>query len=443
MFNRSRRHLAYLFTLSMGSILILFAFTIFYRQVKDQLQVFDRLLSSHGKIIAGQTNYQFKQGQWQIEPENVSLKTDTTLPVNLDIIYIRWYDSQQKLVQFIGAANPRQRAVKPGWQTLEYYCDHDKSDTMLSPCGTRVYYPPVGQCRQQYLRQFTLPVTLDKTLVAYVQIAAPLELIQESIGRSRLFLSLGVPVALGLTGLAGWILGGLAMQPIKRSYEQLQRFTADASHELRAPVAAILSNSQVGLLAPEHDLQQPRQRLANIVTHSKSMSALISNLLFLARHEGKLNPKDLVITNIAEILESIAEKYQMLAAEKEIKFKSYLPQTPITLNVDPELLQQAIINLLNNALKYTPSGGTVTLRLFEQSRRVSIQVEDTGIGIPAADLPYIFDRFYRVDEARARKTGGFGLGLALADQIIQAHDGKITVDSNEGEGTTFQICLPL
>ncbi len=425
MFNRSRRHLAYWFTLSMGSILILFAFTIFYRQVKDQLQVFDRLLSSHGKMIAGQTNYQFKQGKWQIEPENVSLKTDTTLPVNLDIIYIRWYDSQQKLVQFIGAANPRERAVKPGWQTLEYYGEHDQGD------------------RQKYLRQFTLPVTLDKTLVAYVQIAAPLELIQESIGRSRLFLSLGVPVALGLTGLAGWILGGLAMQPIKRSYEQLQRFTADASHELRAPVAAILSNSQVGLLAPEHDLQQPRQRLENIVTHSKSMSALISNLLFLARHEGKLNPKDLVITNIVELLELIAEKYQMLAAEKEIKFKSYLPQTPITLNVDPELLQQAIINLLNNAFKYTPSDGTVTLRLFEQSRRVSIQVEDTGIGIPAADLPYIFERFYRVDEARARKTGGFGLGLAIANQIIQAHDGKITVDSNEGEGTTFQICLPL
>lgn len=425
MFNRSRRHLAYWFTLSMGSILILFAFTIFYRQVKDQLQVFDRLLSSHGKIIAGQTNYQFKQGKWQIEPENVSLKTDTTLPVDLDIIYIRWYDSQQKLVQFIGATNPRQRTVKPGWQTLKYYCDHDKSE------------------RQHYLRQFTLPVTLDKTLVAYVQIAAPLELIQESIWRSRFFLSLGVPVALGLTGLAGWILGGLAMQPIKRSYEQLQRFTADASHELRAPVAAILSNSQVGLLAPEHDLQQPRQRLENIVTHSKSMSALISNLLFLARHEGKLNPEDLVMTNIAELLESIAEKYQMLAAEKKIKFKSYLPQTPITLNVDPELLQQAIINLLNNALKYTPSGGTVTLRLLEQSRRVSIQVEDTGIGIPAADLPYIFDRFYRVDEARARKTGGFGLGLAIAIQIIQAHHGKITVNSNEGEGTTFQICLPL
>jgi signal transduction histidine kinase len=114
----------------------------------------------------------------------------------------------------------------------------------------------------------------------------------------------------------------------------------------------------------------------------------------------------------------------------------------VSLCADSELLQQAVRNLLDNAFKYTPSGGTVHLRLFTQPRRAIIQVEDDGIGIPAADLPKIFDRFYRVDTARARQTGGFGLGLAIAQQIVEAHGGRITAKSVEGQGATFQIELP-
>lgn len=113
------------------------------------------------------------------------------------------------------------------------------------------------------------------------------------------------------------------------------------------------------------------------------------------------------------------------------------------LNADPELLQQAITNLLNNAFKYTQSGGTVQLQIFTQSHRVIIQVEDNGIGIPAADLPHIFERFYRVDAVRSRQTGGFGLGLSIAQQIVEAHKGRITAKSNFGRGSTFQIELPL
>ena len=221
--------------------------------------------------------------------------------------------------------------------------------------------------------------------------AVAIDPLRDSLARTRLFFSLEVPITLGITGIVSWMLGGLAMQPAIRSYEQLQRFTADASHELRAPVAAILSNAQVSLLAPAEDHQQARQRLANIVTQSKLMSALIANLLFLARHAGKLNPQDITKADLVKLLNFLANEYQMLATEKGLEFNLDLPIQSLDVYGDHELLQQAIRNLLDNAIKYTPPGGIVALALAVKSRRVFIRIKDTGIGIPASDLPHIFE----------------------------------------------------
>ncbi|WP_019506064.1 cell wall metabolism sensor histidine kinase WalK [Pleurocapsa sp. PCC 7319] len=423
-FDRSRHRLAYLFALSMGSILILFAFTVYQRQVKEQMREFDTQVYSQAKKIAALTTYQKQKQSWQIDTDNVSL-SNPEIPNESKIVYIRWYDYQKNLLQFIGKCPPRKSSLTVGWQTLQYKCNHN------------------GHTKQKNLRKFTLPLKYEQSLVGYLQVAVSLEPLRDSLSRSRLFFALGVPITLGFTGIAGWILGGLAMQPIKRSYEQLQRFTADASHELRAPVAAILSNAQVGLLSPPGNNQQPRQRLQNIVTQSKYMGALIANLLFLARHQGKLNPQDLMKVDILKLSDSLANKYESLAREKSLLFKLDAPQTSPEIYGDRDLLQQAIGNLLDNAIKYTHAEGKVALKLEVKPRRILITVQDTGIGIPPSDLPYIFDRFYRVDKARTRQTGGFGLGLAIAQQIIQAHNGKIRVESELGVGTTFQICLPI
>lgn len=423
MFERSRRRLAYWFALSMGSILILFAFTVYHRQVEDQMREFDARIYDQAKNIAELTTYQKQNGSWQMDTEAVSLRDRNALESK--IVYVRWYDFQQRLLQFTGRS-PRQRSrVTPGWQTLEY-----RSRTK-------------GQTRSKTLRRLTLPLENDSSPVGYLQIAVSLEPLEESLVQSRLFLSLGTPVALIFTGVVGWVLGHFAMQPARRSYEQLQRFTADASHELRAPIAAILSNAQVGLLAPEDDSQERHQRLSNIVTQSKLMSTLVANLLFLARHEGRLNPQDVTKTNLVELLSSIAEEYMALTTEEDQVFEVDLPATPVEISCDRDLLQRAIRNLLDNAVKYTPAGGTITLRLERKTRQVLIKISDTGIGIPESDLPHIFDRFYRVDKARTKATGGFGLGLAISQQIIQAHDGKITVVSKAENGTTVQLCLPL
>ncbi|PSB63737.1 two-component sensor histidine kinase, partial [Chroococcidiopsis cubana CCALA 043] len=225
--------------------------------------------------------------------------------------------------------------------------------------------------------------------------------------------------------------------------QQLQRFTADASHELRAPLAAILSNAQVGLLAPAEDTNSPRQRLENIVDLSKSMSTLIGNLLFLARHEGALATEALKSIDLVSLLQRLVSEYQAQAAAQGLDFVVQLPEQPIKLVAEPDLLQQAVRNLLNNAFKYTPSEGRVCLRIFTQSYRAIVQIEDNGIGIPSEDVPHIFERFYRVDTVRSRQTGGFGLGLAIAKQIVEAHKGKIAVQSTLGQGATFKIELPL
>jgi signal transduction histidine kinase len=434
MFNHSRRRLAYWFTLSMGGILILFAFTLYYIQMREKMRAFDQALYMQSKYIASKTKYHLQQNQWQIDPEDISLQAIKALPlgVEVDVAYIRWYDERGKLVQFMGSDTTEEFHPAPRYQTLQSvkhsYFQKNRS------CPKSMH--------QQLLRQLTLPIRLNKVSIGYLEVANSLCSIQEDLAKTQLFLSLGVPVTLGLTGLVGWFLGGIAMKPTRRAYEQLQRFTADASHELRAPIAAILSNAQVGLLAPPDDSAQPRQRLENIVTITKSTSSLISNLLFLARHEGQLNPEDLKGIDLGTFLQPLIDEYSASAREKNLNFVSDLSSLPIEIKADRELLQQALKNLLNNAYKYTSSGGTIRLTLLTKQRRAIVQVEDNGIGIPAEDLPHIFERFYRVDTARSRETGGFGLGLAIAQQIVRAHNGQITVESIFGKGTKFQIALP-
>lgn len=422
MFNRSRRNLARWFTLSMGSILVLFAGTIYYLRAEDKLEALDRLLYKKTRVIAASVQYELQQGKPQVDLNAVPLLGSGSQPLDTELVYVRWYDSQGKLKRFFGAPPPEQLSASPGFLTTQ----------SKEPFG--------GDSFQ--LRQVTLPVQEGSSLIGYLQVAIPLAETQADLQQFQLILTLTVPIALIFVGFTGWQLGGIAMQPIRQAYTQLQRFTADASHELRSPLSAILTNAQVGLLLATES-SQVRPSLENIIDSSKSMNTLVNNLLLLARHQGHLAPESLKRINLNDLLETLAVHYAAQAATHNVKLISHMPKHATQLWADPDLLRQAVENLLSNACKYTPAGGTIWLRLESQSSWATIQVVDTGIGIPETDIPHVFERFYRVDTERTRESGGFGLGLAIVQQIVQAHGGQIRVISIEGKGSTFQIELPL
>ncbi|MFN6514987.1 MAG: sensor histidine kinase [Nostoc sp. CreGUA01] len=426
MFYRSRSNLALWFTLTMGSILVIFAGVLYYQTVLGELENLDRLVHKKSRVMT--VNARYDLSNKQLDLENVPLLGSNVPPQGTEFVYARWYDPKGQLVQFFGAEPEAQVEAAPGFQTLKITFDSSKK----TPCVT-------------WLRQLTLPVYQNSLLIGYLQVATPLTSVQNNLAQLRLILLLTVPITLGVIGLAGWCLGGIAMQPIRESYDQLQRFTADASHELRSPLSAITSNAQYGLLSKSQDIEAQRQRFGKIFEVAKSMNILVNNLLFLARHVGRLSPEFLQEVDLKSEFVQIADEYTTQEAAQHLNLIYTLPTASVLVLGDINLLRQAVINLLDNACKYTPAGGQVQLRLFAQSNWAVIEVIDNGMGIPEADLPHIFERFYRVDKkrSRSRKTGGYGLGLSIVEQIISAHGGHISVKSVVEKGSIFQIVLPL
>lgn len=418
MFNRSRRNLAQWFTLSMGTILIVFAGVIYYQRSVNHLEESDRLLYKKARVMAANIDYGWHQGKERIDLSNVPILGNYSPAPDSEIIYVRWYSATGELQQFYGTQPSSDRI-----QAIAAF------ETIQSPSN--------------WLRQLTLPVDYNGRTIGYLQIAIPLTDARNTLRELLIVMVVTVPLTLGAISLVGWFLGGLAMQPIRNSYTQLQRFTSDASHELRAPLAIILSNAQVGLLSPIEAGKPKHTRLEKIAETVKSMNRLVTDLLFLARQAGHLDPNSTQSIDLNELLKDAIATLSIQIVDQQLTLHLQLPEDRVIVKGNADLLKQAIANLLTNACKYTLPEGTVWLRLLHQCHRLLIQVEDTGIGIPEADLPQIFDRFYRVDEERTREKGGYGLGLAIAQQIVEAHGGQLTVSSQVGKGSLFQIELPL
>lgn len=225
------------------------------------------------------------------------------------------------------------------------------------------------------------------------------------------------------------------------SFCKLSQFTADAAHELRTPVAALKGGTEV-LLSQQRSEEEYQEALATNLEQLEFLTRLINNLLMLSQaDEGKSSLQPEMIS-LDDLLKDLGDAFFPVAEQKNISLTVDRCET-LRVQGDKIRLKQLFSNLIDNALKYTPSMGEITLALMEENHSAKVVLHDTGIGIPPEDLPFIFDRFYRVDKSRSRESGGTGLGLSICQWIVQAHQGTIRVESQPDKGTTITVMLPL
>ncbi len=332
------------------------------------------------------------------------------------------------------------------------------------------------------MRVVTVPVELGARIPFLVRVGAPVEGVEEAIARVQTLLLVLTPSIFVIALAGGWILVGRSLKPVDemtraalsiesrrldvrlvpprtddeigrlasalnemiarldRSFRQTERFTADASHELKTPLTTIRGEAEVALmgdLAPE----KVRATLHSIVEETERLSEIVNNLLLLSRADAdqiRLKHEPVALDQIAM---QAFEPMERLAHRKTITL-DIAAMEEITVSGDGLWLHQLITNLIHNAINYTPEGGEVTLSLVRDAELAVLKVWDTGPGIPPEHLPYIFDRFYRVDSGRSRDQGGSGLGLNIARWVVESHRGTLTAESTPGEGATFTVRIP-
>jgi len=225
------------------------------------------------------------------------------------------------------------------------------------------------------------------------------------------------------------------------AFEQLRRFTADASHELRTPLTAIRSVGEVALqrsLSPE----AYREVIGSMLEEVDRLTRLVENLLLLTRAEAGRIPLTRATVDLRELVAGVADGLRVLTEEKNQELTVELGG-PVAVECDATVLRQGITNLLHNAIKFTPNKGVIRVAARSATNGGAvIEVEDSGPGIPTAHQERVFERFYRVDQARSRDTGGMGLGLAIARWAVEANGGRIELESVAGQGTLFRVVLP-
>jgi heavy metal sensor kinase len=228
---------------------------------------------------------------------------------------------------------------------------------------------------------------------------------------------------------------------IEASFKSITQFTADASHDLRTPVAVIRATAEITLRKPRAQ-EEYRRALSTILETSVDTSELLENLLTLARADAGAAGMEMRPLDLAEHVQKARERAALLGLEKALDVTATTPREPVWVKADAIAIDRLLLILLDNAVKYSPSGGRCEIALSQSETHAQITVRDSGEGIPESELTNIFDRFYRVDRVRSKNTGGAGLGLAIARWITEMHGGTIAAKSTLGAGSVFQIKLP-
>jgi OmpR-family two-component system manganese-sensing sensor histidine kinase len=446
MFQTTRRRLALWYTAVTAVLLLLFA-SGFYVYVRSTLvERVDDTLNHVVEVV---------ERSLVIEPDDPPMfQGDRSLHVNVeasfrsntdtvedDHIDLEWFSANGELL----------------WSTFPTALN---LPVHLNPNGETVRLP-----NQEVLRQVTQRVQIGRQVLGYLRVSHPWFEVTKPTRQLIIDLGLWTALMVGAVAAMGWFLSGLAIAPIRDSYQRLKQFTADASHELRNPIAVIQTNVQVALADP--DPQWQRQQLQVVERLTRRLGRLVDNLLFLARQDSNMSQPQVKAVDLEELLLEVLEEQQTIALEKSLYLDLHVdfnPTDPASLNGndaplvmgDRDQLMRLFTNLVSNAVRYTPSGGQVEIRLRQRLKAampwLEVQVVDTGMGIPTEAIPRLFDRFYRVDPARSHASkslepggngaSGSGLGLAIAKVIVDNHHGQIQIDSTVDKGTQVTVSLP-
>ncbi|MGE3802732.1 MAG: sensor histidine kinase [Candidatus Kapaibacterium sp.] len=344
---------------------------------------------------------------------------------------------------------------------------------------TRVTPDSDGKPKDQTIR-----VALAKSRSALIAVAYPYDELQSSIDDFLQTLMLLIPVVLLVSTIGGWFFARASLHPVdelartaqeitasnlsrrlpvKKSNDEIKRltetlndmisrlessfgrirqFTADASHELRTPLTILTGELELALRSARTK-EEYQEVISSALQETLRMSRVVEDLLLLSRADmGRIRLSNDTI-DLNEMLTDLADATAILGAEKELSITYRHEEGPLVVQGDHPRMYQMFLNLLDNAVKYTPHGGAISLTLHRDGEVAEVRVRDTGIGISNEDQKKIFDRFYRVDKARSRAQGGVGLGLSIVEWTVLAHEGDIRVESQPGSGSTFIVRLPL
>jgi two-component system, OmpR family, sensor kinase len=330
-------------------------------------------------------------------------------------------------------------------------------------------------------------VNVASAQVPYIiLINQPLDPIEDELELLRRLLYYTVPIALLMAGLGGWLLAHKSLAPVvdmadrarqigsqnldqrlpvanprdelgrlastfnellarlNDSFAQQRQFMADASHELRTPLTVMHAAADVTLKQPHRDEAEYREAITMLDQQAKRLARIVNDMFVLARADTGRYPLRKTALYLNDLVEEVAQAGSVLAVNKGIRVERN-EATEISFHGDEDLLRQMLLTLVDNAVRWTPEGGVISLNLRQENNSFLISVSDTGPGIPVEAQPHIFERFYRADKSRSRREtdGGAGLGLSIASWIAQAHGGSLTLESSGNEGTTFVARLPV